>query len=213
VPTILKYLKQPEWCLVIIALVTAGVVIWQSWEMRRAAEAAKEAATSAKEQAKQMVASERPCLLTEIKEERNGEYPVIICRVTNYGKTPAKIIDSFAKFSRASFEEDLPEKSEDEYRKDLGPPLKTPHHEWIAPSKSFQVFPPYDTGLLGETEPQCWEAILNGRVHLYFLGYVQYRDTLSNDMHETRFCYRYGYSSKGESGLYMAGPAGYNELT
>jgi hypothetical protein len=212
IPAIIKHLRQPDWCLVIVAIVTACLVFWQSFQTQRAAKASKQAAIAAKEQTQHMAASERPWLLIEIENERTGGYPIITCRAVNNGKTPAEIVDAFAKHSRTSLNKTLPDEPEHEYREGLGMERKTPHHSWIAPSKTFHVFQ-YDTSQLGAAEPECWEAILDGKVHLYFLGYIRYRDTFSNDTHESRFCYRYGYSSKGEPGLYMAGPAGYNKLT
>lgn len=203
------FLKQPEWWLVIFAFVTACIVSWQSFESKRAAEAAKEAAIAAKEQAKHIVASERPWILIEIELVHNGEYPVITCRAVNHGKTPAEIVDALARFRLTSPEENLSAKPEDEYRKGLGLPRDTPHHAWIAPSKNFGVFQ-YDTSLLNTLDPGCWKDVLGGKVQLYFLGYVRYKDPFSDDLHESGFCYRYGYSPKGEPGLYMAGPAGYN---
>jgi len=205
-------LKRHEWVQAIAALLMLFVVFWQSVQTKHAAQAAKEAAISAKEQAKYSIASERPWMLIEMELVHNGGYPVIACRTVNHGKTPAEIVDTFAKFSMTSLEENLPDEPEHEYKKDRGLPCETPHHPWIAPSKSLDIFK-YDTSELDAVVPGQWKAILDGKVHLYFLGYIRYRDTLSTDLHESRFCYRYGYSPDVVLGLHMSGPAGYNEPT
>jgi len=73
--------ESPEWILVIVGVITAGVICWQSWETRRAAKAAAASVEAINEQAgmmkrqteateKSAIAAERSIRLQEIIQQQ-----------------------------------------------------------------------------------------------------------------------------------------------
>jgi len=76
----LAVVEWSNWALVLVAIVTAGVIGWQSWETRKAAEAAKEAADAARENSKALMDSTRAWVTVEPDDGiRACEYLMAAC--------------------------------------------------------------------------------------------------------------------------------------
>jgi hypothetical protein len=96
--------KRPEWALVLIGILTAGVIGWQSYETRKAAQASAESAEITQ---KQFVASNRPRIV--IREVRLIGVPTthpkvsVSFNIANAGSTPAQITESVIEVQKATF--------------------------------------------------------------------------------------------------------------
>lgn len=73
-------LEQPEWLTLIVAVFALGIIAWQSWETRKAAQASNKSVDAA-------IRSERarvmPELVSMVKRKPSGQW----CRWVGGGKT------------------------------------------------------------------------------------------------------------------------------
>jgi hypothetical protein len=117
-------LERPEWWLVGVGIITCIIIACQSWETGKAAQAAKEGAKAALQNAQSLINSERAWVLVELKEMMDGAegFPFITqgqsaetgpstrfhanIILTNEGRSPCWITDVRLKFEIV---ESLPE--------------------------------------------------------------------------------------------------------
>jgi hypothetical protein len=93
-------LERPDWWLVIVATITAGVICWQSIETRKAAQGAKENAEAALSQIRMTMEKERARIGVDLVDLKLDVVPdqhsavEVGWSVTLYGQTDAFIHDS-----------------------------------------------------------------------------------------------------------------------
>jgi hypothetical protein len=205
--------------LVFVGLVTAGVLIWQSVETHRAANAAHEAAEAALQNTRVMINSERPWVMIQVKEVRmestehnhanlfgKGGFQLMMF---NYGNTPAHILDC----KKLRFEAlESPDKEL---------PLP-PHYEasdwnkrFLAPHDSLPIdsaFHPH-TARLGIVAER-YEQGKHTKGELVVYGLIEYSDGVSRDAFRTAFCYRHDHTPTSITGdLVPCGPREYNDYS
>jgi hypothetical protein len=172
-------LISPEWCLVVVGAVTAGVICWQSVETRRAAQASRDSITH-------FLAKEKARLSIRLFQSiwRNDPYPfgaqlkapAIQFKVSSFGPTHAFNVRLFVSFltTEADTLVTLPEAKEIETKSIF----KAEEKDWYP---SFH--PDMDgSGVLS--------GIIAGTKYLQLGGKLIYTDVFGEER-ETRFRYIY----------------------
>ena len=183
-----------------------AILVIQSRILKTSADAAKDAAKVAQLSAQAVINAERPWLVISVEKREPNHF---FFNVSPRGRTPAKIISNYAKFTATNYNESPPSPPNYGLETVLAyPPLVMPND---AP------FPVYDfpvSAISGNNQP-FWEEIISLKKQLYFLGKIVYEDVLAKNsdgtpaIHETRWCYVYytgGFVTKG-------GPPEYNGYT
>jgi hypothetical protein len=196
------------------AWIGLGVLIKQTTTMQKqvdyaayAATATKTAADAALKNAQAVINSERPWLF--IKTSDPVQYPktsTVTFAAVNRGRTPAEITAHHV----------------DRFFVDLEslPPMpvyplagyELSHKRYLAPRDRFILdsFDGCDYSIKDWEQANTMDA--EGRMKLLvFQGHVVYRDLITREQHETRFCYF--LSRKAWGGLLLGGPSGYNDHT
>jgi len=178
--------ESPEWVLVIVGVVTAGVIWFQSWATLRAARATErmieptaKSAEAALLNAQAAINAERAWLLVTMERKATDYYALV---VTNHGRTPAEILG----LQRV---ENFPEKTDDlPDAPNYGLPTEFLHRRILVPNEVWI----YETTSLGQVVPaDTLPDISNSRRRYYQYGVVRYRDALSGTEHETRFSFMF----------------------
>jgi len=142
--------------------------------------ATQEAAIAAKQQADNITNSERAWVIVRIEDHEPNStlYAVVL---TNYGSTPARIVEVRGDLRQFDKGVNLPDGPS--YETDILPAKKllAPKEEW-----SILTFPPHEVFkyVAGGTERLDIEQ--------FFIGYVAYRhifDSKDSPHHYTRFCF------------------------
>jgi hypothetical protein len=207
-----KWHARPDWWLVGIALVTGCIICWQSWETRKAAEAALK-------QANHMVASERAWILVDIGEPESDDHaPDFMGRfwirpvIRNSGKTIAKITKIRAVIRLNGSGERLPYVPE----YPLGQGFDS--DKWNLYGMNLVLAPDAPTQpfklVLSSDE---FEQVKTGQRFLYVHGFIDYSDFL-DEQRRTAFCYYYavqGVFDPDPSRFYLelTAPPTYNQCT
>jgi hypothetical protein len=198
-----------------VALKTLGTVKRQADEMfeqvilmKEQTAVAEKSAKAALLNAQAVINSERPWLLIAPKRSGKGEYTGIAFYAVNRGRSPAEIINSGFKMVTPRFEEELPD--EPNFGEGAAPNAQWVHTKWLAPGDDYTANS-YNVSYIVQGNPELWTELNNGTRQLVLMGFVRYRDTISNEIHESKYCY--GVASNAPDGLYMTGPLGYNALT
>jgi hypothetical protein len=175
-----RWMRDPNWWLVIIAGLTGCMIGWQSW-------ATKNAAKSALLNIQAFINSERPWIqvITEPQNDKsefkNNTWEV---KAVNRGKTPAAIISDSWGFNLV---ESSPPETPDNKKDDV---YKAP--KVLLPGESLVLRPltRYVLGLSGVSE-QC-TSFDHFEINAFIFGVVRYRDVLGNaalsPIHETGWC-------------------------
>jgi hypothetical protein len=201
--------RYEEWSLgvsIVSAVVTVGVLVvyvYQLRAMRDAVGVAQAAAEAAKRSADAAMSTEGALLMAEMGmshiailsgDWRTAGYVPFEVRITNYGRTPALVTDTWLSFRILGAKESLP--VEPDYTGgDLG--VVNPGAKSIlTPGENFQI----RVQVLAET----FERTIQKQSSFYVYGRILYRDIFNRRL-ETRFCFRIdGYISK------LDGPEAYN---
>ena len=178
----LRWMRDSNWWLVIIAGLTGCMIGWQSCETRKAAK-------SALLNIQAFINSERPWIqvITEPqndKSEFKHKHNMWVVKAVNRGKTPAAIISDSWGFNlvESSPPETPVNKKDDVY--------KAP--KVLLPGESLVLRPlsRYHLGLRGDSE-QCTHFD-HSELNAFIFGVVRYRDVLGNaalsPTHETGWC-------------------------
>ena len=214
--------SDSNWWLVAIAAVTALFICWQSWETRRSAKAtsqsveqmkeqttaSKDAASAALLNAKALINAGRPWLLIDPKRSGEGKFTAFTFKAINRGRSPAEVINSGFEMMTPRLDEELPD--EPYFGQGAAPNAQWVHTKWLAPGDDY-VVDSYSVSYIVEGDPGLWTELNDGTRKLILMGFVRYRDTISNEVHESRYCY--GIADAAPTGVYMTGPFGYNKLT
>lgn len=171
-----------------------------------AAQAAKDAAVAAREGVEIAAAAQRAWLLITGDPNEGFDSWLFSFKVTNYGVSPAEILWTQLCFKTLSPIVDLPNLPT--YTSNEGNVFV--NRRWLAPRESLTIDEFHSYGVF-QDDPNLFEDLRSGRKRLWLYGIVRYRDTISKDVHETRFCY--WRSVQPKVNLVMAGPPGYNDCT
>lgn len=82
-------LERPDWWVVGLALITACVICWQSWEMRKSAKGAQKAAEATLLNTQVVINAERAWIVVDVESPVPGKFNFI---AKNVGRTPAKVM-------------------------------------------------------------------------------------------------------------------------
>jgi hypothetical protein len=193
----LAAVEWSNWALVLVAIVTAGVIGWQSWETRKAAEAAKEAADAARENSKALMDSTRAWVTVEPDEwhpslrifdgrvSTGHQRHQIRVHVKNRGQTVARLGNAALKYIL--------------FNGSLGELPTEPEYTWMENSVEV-ILPPENIAPHGfftqstSLEPsefiqqEDYDRLLAGKAFLFVYGCVLYKNIHERDC-ETRFAF------------------------
>jgi hypothetical protein len=206
--------KQADWWLFFAAMATLLVIIWQTIQTRRAAEATRDAAKAALLQANHTVTSERAWMIAEpgdagIPPEIEGSTGIrwtdFSVRFVNKGKTPAFLLEVGYCGTVLPQGEALP---------GIPPPYKDKEiSKWGG--KGLPLLPGAD---FRKNHLGTWASdpvkIKRGFDVLWVYGYIKYGDAFGS-IQETRYCYRWVHEIERyqASGFIAGGPESYNHAT
>jgi hypothetical protein len=168
----------------------------------KSADAAKASADAALLNARAVINSERPWMIIELTPipgvPKEG---YVVFRAWNRGRTPAEILAYQGNFFYHGHDEQF--KPDPTFK-----PLETRYRVCISPGNSIEI---YGFSLTGSLPPDHWEWMQKERKYMYFYGNIVYRDLISNEEHESRFCY--WLSPAPGVGLIMGGDRNWNKYT
>ncbi len=202
-------LERPEWWLVGVGIITCGFIAWQSWETKKAAQAAKKGAEAAFLNAKAVINSERAWVTVTIQKDVSTSSPITKFTnvLLNEGRTPARLKTIHIDQTSVSSPDQLPI-----------PPRYTgvvavPENMFVVGNNGFPIGIPFDPGFF--MKPRR-EAVENAQEFLMFYGRLTYEDVFTVEggdavEHETRWCYAW---VPWEGGRFVkSGPGEYNQNT
>jgi hypothetical protein len=168
----------------------------------KSADAAKASADAALLNAQAIINSERPWMIIELTPipgaPKNG---YVTFRAWNRGRTPAEVTEYRGDLFHHGIDEDFA--PEPEYK-----PWERLYREYISPGNSVLI---YDFDLSSSLPADHWEWMQKERMRLYFKGHIVYRDMITHEEHESRFCY--WVSPAPGVGLIMGGDRNWNKYT
>jgi hypothetical protein len=182
--------KTPEGLLVVVGLITCGAILWQSWETRKAAEAARRNIQAFIDTERAwLIPSDTvtPKRLPTIRLQSTQDESMVV-QIQNFGHTPAWLTDWFF---RAEVLEDT----------NIGQFLSIQKPEGDHPNA--RPFPPNKK----EDFPVGWKIsdqseiddVQSGKKHLYVYGHLEYRSTVGKAVCHSYFCFHY-FRSRDSSG-------------
>lgn len=185
---------DPSWCLVIVGIITAFVIGWQSWETRKSAEAA-----SLNVQA--LVNAERARIGFEV-DEMGRSFRI---DAKNTGKTACRIVYARGFTKTLAGNEELPsDPCYIDYPDD--------NSEWIGPGEKFDIMTAPDRyGLVADlSDIELCRRIRDKQSKLWIFGCIRYFDGVSEDKREKRFCFSTSVNDDSlETCMFPAGPEQY----
>ena len=190
-------LERPDWWLVIVGVLTAAVIAWQSFETRRAAQAMRDSnqATARSQRARLSIREEH-----EDKTRGGQTERVFYLTATNFGNTIAEVFEIARK--SASYGPDLLKNLEGLALPDPDPiKLREPH--MISPGESWKFA---EVQRWEIAEPGMEDEVAAGRQIPVYYGWIKFKD-LAGQAHRRRFFYTY---SKANQELVQLGPEGWN---
>jgi hypothetical protein len=188
--------EAPEWAVVIVGMITAGVIAWQSWETRKSAGASRDAATAAKDsidisrdtakrQLRAYLCVDEACVkITENATIEGHLYTMLEgqLHINNGGQTPAYGVTSWIHGSIRPYPENAPVPP---------PPEGMPRSTEIIPAQGKRIFIAKEIG----ESPQIMQKLRSQNIAYYVQGEVHYRDIFKN-----RHCLKVR--------MFFGGPAG-----
>jgi len=151
--------------------------------------------------AKARISSERSWIIVS-PERTVHQVWTFDLRAVNHGNSPAEILWVFQDELVVEFGEDPPDEPY------YGPDVVFTHRQWIPCGDGFYV-QKLKANLPRRDDPAEFAALQANEKWLWVYGIIRYRDGLSRDVHETRFCYLVNF----QTGPLMSGPPGYNDCT
>jgi hypothetical protein len=221
-------LKRPEWWLVGVGFITLGLIYWQAKKTAEAAEATQRATEAIKGQTTilegSVAAAEKSAEAAKLNAQAviNSERPWLFIKTSDPGQSPRTAIVTFTFINRGRTPAEVTAHYVDRFFciPDNLPPVpeyplagyELSHKLYLAPEDTFSL----DSLNSRDFSDDAWKeaSIPNagGRYKwLVFQGHVVYRDLITREQHETRFCYF--LSPNAWVGLIPCGPPGYNQHT
>jgi hypothetical protein len=163
---------------------TLKAIELQVVEMRAQTKVNEKVAEVARINAEAVVNSERALILVSHNAPAGSDTWNFKFKATNYGRSPAEILWIF--FEPIPFDRDdsLPEWPI--YERPEQPMLM--HREWVPPQGAFRL------AITIRRQSRIWpltdfgRKLQSGKKKLWLYGVVRYRDKVSSEVHETRFC-------------------------
>jgi hypothetical protein len=186
---------------------TLKAIELQVLEMRAQTRVNEKVAEVARINAEAVVNSERALILVSHNAPAGSDTWDFQFKATNYGRSPAEIRWIFFEPIPLGRDDTLPE----------WPPYvgtedhMLMHREWVPPQGSIPVGDHYTQAIANMAAGGLWQELQTGKKKLWLYGVIRYRDKVSSEVHETRFCY--WKSPAQHVGLLMGGPSGYNDVT
>jgi hypothetical protein len=197
---------------IMLALSTLRKIARLTKSTEVAAAAAADCAQAALLNAQTFAEAERPWLLISVEPSPSVENGFDI-KVSNRGRSPARIVSNLERMIFAVDEAHLP--GTPEYRQEgTGGPPQVPIILVPGESSTILNFCRDDLKLLCQT-PERLKRVENWEEKLFLYGKVVYRDLIAppdQQTHETAWCCWYIHGRQ-KSGLVLDGPPGYNSHT
>ena len=197
-------------------LLLVGVGIWGIIVAIRSVKAAEKSASAAEQNAvaakdgaqasllnaRTLVRAERPWLVVEATG-----FPNVTFRAVNKGRTPAQLLwyNNFPTISHPLIDEQIGQPHFGMFYEVEGSQIM--NIPWVFPDCDMGVGE-YPTDALKHGAPQLWEEIHTVKRWLYLYSAIKYKGPFSEDVYETRYCFRVS-----ANGHVMAGDPGYNSHT
>jgi hypothetical protein len=200
----MQWYEQPDWVIVwvtvaytVVALLTLGAIWEQVRQMKRQTDAATRNAAA-------FINKERSRLF--ISSNITQEFRVTVT-AANRGQSPARVTYKFVGCEIFDADQGLQEVPE--YTDWGEPPEDYICDEWVLPHKSTKVGH-YDAGYISASDnPGLYNSVMGGEKKVWFFGIIRWLDSVSEDEHEIRFCYRCEPRKAGRYWLTEDGPAAY----
>jgi hypothetical protein len=181
-------------------IIVAGITLLKIERQTKATEIASEAAARS---TAAYINKERSRLFIRNKISANFE---VAFRAANWGKSPARITYGFVGCELFKTTEKFREIPQYDNGED---PRHYAQDEWIPENKARWIGS-YDASYVSIADnPELYESVMSGELRLWFYGVVRYRDSVSEEEHEVRFCYRSFVRRDGKHFLLADGPAAY----
>jgi hypothetical protein len=156
--------------------------------------------------AEALIKSERALILVSHNAPAGSDTWDFKFMATNYGRSPAEIRWIIFEPIPLDRDDTLPE---------WPPYVGTEdrmfmHREWVPPQGKIPVGDYFTQAIANMAGGGLWQELQSGKKKLWLYGVIRYRDKVSSEEHETRFCY---WKSPAQYvGLLMGGPSGYNDV-
>jgi hypothetical protein len=193
-------LKRPEWWAIIGLFATLFILIWQTYETRKAAK-------SALLNAQAIINAERAWMAVTVESSPIANSAPFFISYLNQGRTPAKIVGEQFAHRFVKLPDDLPVPVK--YPDVMFPPENT----FIVSKDSFRSRPGFDPeSILNQNGKK--DVVITRSEFLMFYGRIVYEDVFASGKdgvrvtHETRWCY--AYIPDGEKRFTACGPDEYN---
>ena len=172
---------------------------------KQSADAAKASADAALLNARAVVNSERPWLFMTINEAKQVPLDTWVrFGVVNRGRTPAEVTFFIGDFTWAEPETMEPTPKYPAAGREFS------HKKYLATDDTLGIYDFPCRTILQNGEDE-WRLNNQQGKRLVFFGHVLYRDLITREEHETRYCY--WLSPADWVGLIIGGPPGWNEHT
>lgn len=178
----------------------------QAAELRELSRLSADTSRAAAATAQALINSGRAWIVLEPSVSGRADTLTVNIRALNLGRSPAQIVSQSAAIRVLDSHEALPETAAYE-----SPAEENSHpvpSRWVGPSAEFTAYT-YYCGSLATENPQAFRDIREGKSRLILAGVVRYRDTLSETLHESRYCYWVFGTANGVSAF---GPPAWNRL-
>jgi hypothetical protein len=173
-------IERPDWWLVVLGFATLGIVAWQTYQTKKAAEAALLNAQA-------VINAERALLLFTVEKERvqgPGGPSIFHISVVNYGKVPARRLEISRPLHATMTLNDFVSMSPPDYGDDL-----EEIQEWLAPKETWRVatFFPYEKRTERIMAAQN-RGVAPETIEVIIYGQVTYHDGISAYLRHSRYC-------------------------
>jgi hypothetical protein len=185
---------------------TLRTIELQVVEMRAQTGVSQKMAEAARVNAEALINSERSLILVSHNAPLGSDTWDFKFKATNYGRSPAEIRWIFFEATPLDRDDTL-----GEWPSYVGTEDRMfMHREWVPPQGSIPVGDYSTQAITSMAGGGLWQELQSGRKKLWLYGVIRYRDKVSSEVHETRFCY---WKSPAQYvGLLMGGPSGYNDV-
>jgi hypothetical protein len=190
-------------------LVVGGLQVWlllRTWKaIERQADLLKKQTEAAARSTESFINKERSRMF--VSADITPDFEVTV-RAANRGLSPARItykyVGSELYRPTESFVPEIPRDT------DPGEPAEdNVRDEWVVPGKSTEVGD-CDNSFISQSEnPELYAEIMSGEMIVWYYGIIRWIDSVSEDDHWIRFCYRCHPRRDGHHRLAEGGPAAY----